>query len=243
VKLDRFLADRQHDWARLSTLLDAAEERPDHEVRPEALQDIVRLYREVCSDLNQVRSLTADPEILDRLNTLAGRGYRFVYRRQPRGVTRSAIARFFRREVPRTFRREVLYVIAAAAALLLGAFTGAAAVLVDAPCSGLGALGRRPDARWRVTAADIDRLTVLQRDLLASASTLLRPGGLLVYAVCTLTAAETIAVDGWLGATRPELEPVRPVGDMWRRWGRGGLVLPQDAGTDGMAVFRYRLAG
>lgn len=119
----------------------------------------------------------------------------------------------------------------------------AAAVLVDAPCSGLGALGRRPDARWRVTATDIDRLTALQRDLLVAASTLLRPGGLLVYAVCTLTTAETIAVDGWLGATHPELVPERPVGDMWRRWGRGGLVLPQDGGTDGMAVFRYRRAG
>lgn len=116
----------------------------------------------------------------------------------------------------------------------------ASAVLVDAPCSGLGALGRRPDARWRATPAEVERLAGLQRDILAGAAPLVRPGGLLVYAVCTLTVAETVAVDGWMAATHPELEPVRPVGDGWRRWGRGALILPQDAGTDGMAVFRYR---
>jgi uncharacterized membrane protein SpoIIM required for sporulation len=133
MKLERLLADRRPDWARLEKLLDEVEDRPDHEVRPQALHDIVRLYREACSDLNQARSLTADPEVLDRLNALVGRGYRFVYRRQPRGVTRAAITRFFRSDVPRTFRRERMYVVAAAAALLLGALTGAVAVLVDAP--------------------------------------------------------------------------------------------------------------
>lgn len=118
----------------------------------------------------------------------------------------------------------------------------AAAVLVDAPCSNLGALGRRPDARWRAAPADVDRLADLQRAILAAAVPILAPGGLLVYAVCTLTVAETVAVDGWLGSAHPELEPQRPVGTGWRRWGRsGGLILPQDAGTDGMAVFRYRV--
>jgi uncharacterized membrane protein SpoIIM required for sporulation len=133
VKIERLISERRYDWKRLETLLDEVEGLPDHEVAPQALHDIVRLYREVCSDLNQVRSLTADPEILDRLNALTGRGYRFVYRRQPRGLTRAAIARFFRSDVPRTFRRERMYVVAAASALLLGVFTGAVAVLVDAP--------------------------------------------------------------------------------------------------------------
>src|SRR5439155_893994 len=63
-------------------------------------------------------------------------------------------------------------------------------VLVDAPCSGLGALRRRPDARWRVRPGDIDALVAVQRSLLAAARTLVRPGGTLVYSVCTLTAAE-----------------------------------------------------
>ncbi len=63
-------------------------------------------------------------------------------------------------------------------------------VLVDAPCSGLGALRRRPDARWRVDPDAVERLAALQARLLAAAADLVRPGGTLVYAVCTLTAAE-----------------------------------------------------
>ncbi len=113
-------------------------------------------------------------------------------------------------------------------------------VLVDAPCSGLGALGRRPDARWRIDAAGVDRLAALQRRILARAVELVRPGGLLAYSVCTMTEAETLAVDRWLTSEYAELEAVPPVGDHWRAWGSGGIVLPQDHGTDGMAVFLYR---
>ncbi len=113
-------------------------------------------------------------------------------------------------------------------------------VLVDAPCSGLGALGRRPDARWRIDEAGVRRLAALQRRILAEAIPLLAPGGLLVYSVCTMTVDETVAIDRWLGTDHPEMEPVALLGDRWRPWGRGGLVLPQDEGTDGMAVFRYR---
>ncbi|MDE0065403.1 MAG: hypothetical protein OXN44_00870 [Acidimicrobiaceae bacterium] len=68
------------------------------------------------------------------------------------------------------------------------------AVLVDAPCSGLGALRRRPDARWRVEPEDIGELVTLQRELLACAAELVVAGGTLVYSVCTLTAAETTGV-------------------------------------------------
>ena len=113
-------------------------------------------------------------------------------------------------------------------------------VLVDAPCSGLGVLGRRPDARWRIDEAGVRRLAALQRRILNEAVRLVAPGGLLVYSVCTMTTDETVAIDRWLGTDHPEFEPVAPLGDCWRSWGRGGLVLPQDEGTDGMAVFRYR---
>ncbi|MCW5890662.1 MAG: 16S rRNA (cytosine(967)-C(5))-methyltransferase RsmB [bacterium] len=65
------------------------------------------------------------------------------------------------------------------------------AVLVDAPCSGLGTLRRHPEARWRRTAADPSRLAALQRALLAGVAPLVRPGGTLVYAVCTIMRAET----------------------------------------------------
>lgn len=67
-------------------------------------------------------------------------------------------------------------------------------VLVDAPCSGLGALRRRPEARWRKTAAEIDELVPLQRALLESALDSVRPGGVVVYATCSPVLAETLAV-------------------------------------------------
>lgn len=67
-------------------------------------------------------------------------------------------------------------------------------VLVDAPCTGLGALRRRPEARWRRTPADVPALTKLQRELLASAITLVRPGGVVLYATCSPHLAETVGV-------------------------------------------------
>ena len=109
-------------------------------------------------------------------------------------------------------------------------------VLVDAPCSGLGVLRRRPDARWRRQASDVDRLVRLQRELLTAGAQLVRPGGVLAYSVCTLTAAETTGIDAWLAETHPELEALAPPGPPWRPHGRGALVLPQDAGTDGMSL-------
>lgn len=65
------------------------------------------------------------------------------------------------------------------------------AVLVDAPCSGLGTLRRHPELRWRRSEDDLARLAVLQGQLLAGAAPLVRPGGTLVYAVCTPMRAET----------------------------------------------------
>jgi 16S rRNA (cytosine967-C5)-methyltransferase len=64
-------------------------------------------------------------------------------------------------------------------------------VLVDAPCSGLGALRRRPEARWRRTPEDLAALVPLQRALLASALDCVRPGGLVLYATCSPVLAET----------------------------------------------------
>ncbi|MFZ4720940.1 MAG: transcription antitermination factor NusB [Ilumatobacteraceae bacterium] len=109
-------------------------------------------------------------------------------------------------------------------------------VLIDAPCSGLGTLRRRPDARWRIAAADVDTLADLQQRLLTSSAPLVAPGGTLTYSVCTLLAAESIdhpMPDGF------EIDDRRPDGD-WRPFGRGWRVLPQDAGTDGMILLRYR---
>ncbi|YCU69277.1 RsmB/NOP family class I SAM-dependent RNA methyltransferase [Mycobacteroides abscessus] len=67
-------------------------------------------------------------------------------------------------------------------------------VLVDAPCTGLGALRRRPEARWRRQPGDIPELVKLQRELLASAIQLTRPGGVIVYSTCSPHLAETVGV-------------------------------------------------
>ncbi len=108
--------------------------------------------------------------------------------------------------------------------------------LVDAPCSGLGVLRRRPEARWRVeppTAA----LIALQVDLTVAAAATLRPGGRLVYSVCTLTAAETTGVaDTVVAALGDRFRALDPPGPPWVPAGPGALLLPQAAGTDGMFV-------
>ena len=67
-------------------------------------------------------------------------------------------------------------------------------VLVDAPCTGLGALRRRPEARWRRQPGDVPALARLQRELLASAITLTRPGGAVLYATCSPHLSETVGV-------------------------------------------------
>jgi 16S rRNA (cytosine967-C5)-methyltransferase len=109
-------------------------------------------------------------------------------------------------------------------------------VLVDAPCSGLGVLRRRADARWRIGPDDVDDLAALQRAILADAIRLVRPGGRLVYSVCTLTDAEGPAIDEWLASAYPELVALDPPPPPWRPTGRGAILLPQVAGTDGMFV-------
>jgi len=116
-------------------------------------------------------------------------------------------------------------------------------VLVDAPCSGLGALRRNPDARWRVQPESIDALASLQRAILAAVATRLRPGATLVYSTCTLSHEENEDVVEWLLAHestlrrvgRDEMPPaVRPlVGD------DGALrCLPQRHDTDGFFAVR-----
>ena len=65
---------------------------------------------------------------------------------------------------------------------------------MDAPCTGLGSLRRRPESRWRRQPSDVGELTKLQRELLLSAVDLLRPGGVVGYVVCTPHLSETVGV-------------------------------------------------
>ena len=110
-------------------------------------------------------------------------------------------------------------------------------VLLDAPCTGLGVLRRRPDARWRVQAKDVDALAALQREMLQAAARAVRPGGRLVYSVCTLTRPETIGIDEWARSALPGFVAQPPPPAPWRPHGRGrDLCSRRDARSDGMFV-------
>lgn len=102
-------------------------------------------------------------------------------------------------------------------------------VLVDAPCSGLGVLRRRPDSRWNLDPGAPARLATLQLEMIESASALVAPGGVLVYSVCTLTCAENGDV----------VDRVRLPADF-----TAGLVetLVPDDENDGMFIASWRRA-
>jgi 16S rRNA (cytosine967-C5)-methyltransferase len=110
-------------------------------------------------------------------------------------------------------------------------------VLVDAPCTGLGALRRRPEARWRRVPGDVPQLARLQRELLASAIRLTRPGGVVLYATCSPHLAETVGVVAdalrrhpvTALDTRPLFDPVDGLGD-----GPHVQLWPHRHGTDAM---------
>ncbi len=81
-------------------------------------------------------------------------------------------------------------------------------VLVDAPCSGVGTWQRNPHARWTTTPQDVQELAALQQRLLAHAAPSVKPGGKLIYSVCTLTRAETSEVAETFSAAHGEFEPL-----------------------------------
>jgi len=81
-------------------------------------------------------------------------------------------------------------------------------VLVDAPCSGLGTLRRNPDLKWRQSPKALEELSVKQHDILASAARLVKPGGRLVYATCSLLRKENEVVAEAFAAAHPDFEPL-----------------------------------
>ena len=110
-------------------------------------------------------------------------------------------------------------------------------VLVDAPCTGLGALRRRPEARWRRQPADVPALAKLQRELLASAIRLTRPGGVVLYATCSPHLAETVGVVADALRRHPvTVLDARPLFDPVDGLGEGPYVQlwPHRHGTDAM---------
>jgi 16S rRNA (cytosine967-C5)-methyltransferase len=120
-------------------------------------------------------------------------------------------------------------------------------VLVDAPCTGLGALRRRPESRWRRSADDLSALTALQARLLACALQVVRPGGLVLYATCSPHLAETEAVVDRVGRWGGQVVPLGEVaGPELPEGGLAGPFLrlwPHQHDTDGMFAALVRRTG
>ncbi len=130
MDIERFVASRSPVWADLDALVARAEEAPE-DLSHADVHRLVELYRRACSDLNQARSYTANPELIGTLNQLTGRAYRFVYQAGHEKPVLASFVRLVGREIPSAFRHERLVIAIAAAAFLVGALFGAAAVLVD----------------------------------------------------------------------------------------------------------------
>ncbi len=111
-------------------------------------------------------------------------------------------------------------------------------VLVDAPCSGSGTWRRNPEGRWRLTPERLDRLAALQSRLLHLAAEVVRPGGKLVYAVCSILTREGRGqVDEFLVRRSSWVGEATPIG-AGRLDGVGRLLTPGHDGTDGFFVAR-----
>ncbi len=119
-------------------------------------------------------------------------------------------------------------------------------VLVDAPCTGTGTFRRHPDARWRLKVSDLAVMGALQRTIIVSAASLVKPGGLLVYSTCSLEPEENDALIERFLAEHPDFTlappPAGVVPDVVLDAGRL-RVLPQRHGTDGAFAARLRRAG
>lgn len=120
-------------------------------------------------------------------------------------------------------------------------------ILVDAPCSGLGVIRRLPELKWRRTPADLKNLPRMQLDLLCSAAALLRPGGLLLYSVCTFEPEETAAVAEAFSAAHPSfkaqpMHPLIPSGLGMEAAGPGSALYlyPHSHGLDGFFFALWR---
>ena len=113
-------------------------------------------------------------------------------------------------------------------------------VLVDAPCSGSGTWRRNPETRWRLTAERLHRIVGLQSHLLDVAAQLVRPGGRIIYAVCSLLAVEGRAqADAFALRRSSFISEDLPI-EGGRACGAGRLLTPGHDGTDGFFIARWQ---
>jgi 16S rRNA (cytosine967-C5)-methyltransferase len=154
--------------------------------------------------------VAAGERVLDACAGPGGKAAHLSCAAQPGGLVVAADVRAGRVDLVRTTAERLgadlrlLVQDARRPALRPGSFD---AVLVDAPCSGIGAARRRPELLWRVRREDLSTLARLQVAILTAAADLVRPGGRIVYSVCTFPRAETDAALRAFGAKRPDFEP------------------------------------
>jgi 16S rRNA (cytosine967-C5)-methyltransferase len=116
-------------------------------------------------------------------------------------------------------------------------------VLVDAPCSGLGALRRNPDARWRLDPQEVASFPPRQKEILERYAQLVKPGGRLVYATCSINRAENEEVRAAFLAAHPEFEAAQALPASVGLGARTELqLLPHRHGTDGFYIAALRRA-
>lgn len=120
-------------------------------------------------------------------------------------------------------------------------------ILLDAPCTGLGVIRRKPDLKWRKTPEDVDAIAGLQRELLETVSGLLKPGGTLVYSTCTIESEENEDAVADFLSRHPEFSVDTENSEVWQRIGGavisagGGLqILPQHFGSDGFFIVKLK---
>ena len=115
-------------------------------------------------------------------------------------------------------------------------------VLLDAPCSGVGTWQRNPHARWTTTLNDVKELAEVQKQLLANAAGSLKPGGKLIYSVCTLTKSETVDVATAFEKQFPEFKPLAVSNPLKPNEQASPQVWlwPQDTGGNGMFIAAWK---
>lgn len=116
-------------------------------------------------------------------------------------------------------------------------------VLIDAPCTGTGTWRRQPEARWKLTPDDVDDYTATQATLLKTATTLVKPGGLMIYVTCSILPSENEDRIAAFLATTPNFSPI-PIPKVWPGTVGGPCptdeiflsLNPADHGTDGFFI-------
>jgi len=113
-------------------------------------------------------------------------------------------------------------------------------VLLDAPCSGTGVLSRHSDSRWNRDIEDIKRLSLVQKKMIAEASHFVKPGGSMVYSVCSIEPEESEEVVKHFLAYNKDFFPENPFPEIENRASAGLLLLPPLHGTEGFFIAKFK---